>query len=203
MPSPLPRGIVGCSRCSLPQRQRPSPKSRRVGSPHYLFRGLLSVHTRYGLNTRRVALRPSTPEALKISLPTSPLRLLPTGATVVGWDLHPLKIRAFSRRTGFGIGCTSFPYSTPTKKRRSNRACRSVSSLAFRFPGIYSITREDVLVATEDDPENPDNRHGYRGSLHYPLSSARRHVQKDSKTCRSRVLAVLAETQPFQPGPIS
>ena len=96
-----PGGIVGCSRCSLPQRQRPSPKSRRVGSPHYLFRGLLSVHTRYGLHTRRVALRPSTPEALKISLPTSPLRLLPTGATVVGWDLHPLKIRAFSRRTGF------------------------------------------------------------------------------------------------------
>ena len=55
--------------------------------PHYLFRGLpttkslvglLSVHSRYGLHTRRVALRPSTPEASEISLPTSPLRLLPT-----------------------------------------------------------------------------------------------------------------------------
>ena len=34
-----------------------------------------------------------------MSLPTSPLRLLPTEATLVGWDLHPLKIRAFSRRT--------------------------------------------------------------------------------------------------------
>ena len=44
-------------------------------------------------------LRPSTPEASGISLPTSPLRLLPTEATFVGWDSHPLKIRAFSRRT--------------------------------------------------------------------------------------------------------
>ena len=63
--------------------------------PHYPFRGLLSVHSRYGLHTRQVALRPSTPEASEMSLPTSPLRLLPTGATLVGWDSHPLKIRAF------------------------------------------------------------------------------------------------------------
>ena len=34
-----------------------------------------------------------------MSLPTSPLRLLPTAATFVGWDSHPLKFRAFSRRT--------------------------------------------------------------------------------------------------------
>ena len=34
-----------------------------------------------------------------MSLPTSPLRLLPTGATFVGWDSHPLEFRAFSRRT--------------------------------------------------------------------------------------------------------
>ena len=93
--------------------------------PHCPFRdlpttkslvGLLSVHSRYGLHTRQVALRPSTPEALAISSPTSPLRLLPTclpsfrpvcrtgrrrqaGATLVGWDSHPLEIRAFSRRT--------------------------------------------------------------------------------------------------------
>ena len=38
---------------------------------------------RYGL-TRGVALRPFTPEASAISLPTSPLRLLPTEATLVG-----------------------------------------------------------------------------------------------------------------------
>ena len=34
-----------------------------------------------------------------MSLPASPLRLLPTAATFVGWDFHPLKFRAFSRRT--------------------------------------------------------------------------------------------------------
>ena len=34
-----------------------------------------------------------------MSLPPSPLRLLPTGATFVGWVSHPLKIRAFPRRT--------------------------------------------------------------------------------------------------------
>ena len=34
-----------------------------------------------------------------MSLPCSPLRLLPTAATFVGWDSHPLEFRAFSRRT--------------------------------------------------------------------------------------------------------
>ena len=104
-----PGGTVGCARCSLPQRQQPSPKFSRVGSRIALFEACSAFTTRYGLHTRRVALRPSTPEASEISLPTSPLRLLPTclpsfrrrqaGATVVGWDSHPLEIRAFSRRT--------------------------------------------------------------------------------------------------------
>ncbi len=34
-----------------------------------------------------------------MSLPSPPLRLLPTAATFVGWDSHPLEFRAFSRRT--------------------------------------------------------------------------------------------------------
>ena len=54
---------------------------------------------RFGLHTRGVALRPFTPEASEISLPTSLLQLPPTVATLVGWESHPLKIRAFSRRT--------------------------------------------------------------------------------------------------------
>jgi hypothetical protein len=36
------------------QQLRPSPKSKRIGSPHCLFRGLLSVHIRYGLPVRQI-----------------------------------------------------------------------------------------------------------------------------------------------------
>src|SRR3982750_4519947 len=44
--------------------------------------------------------RPFASKASAASLPPPPLRLLPAGATrVAGRDLHPLKIRAFSRRT--------------------------------------------------------------------------------------------------------
>src|SRR5512135_338373 len=44
--------------------------------------------------------RPFPSAASAASLPPPPLRLLPAGTTrVAGRDLHPLKIRAFSRRT--------------------------------------------------------------------------------------------------------
>ena len=81
------------------QRRRPSPADHRVGSRIAVFEACSAFTARFGLHTRGVALRPFTPEASEISLPTSLLRLLPTVATLVGWDSHPLKIRAFSRRT--------------------------------------------------------------------------------------------------------
>ena len=90
-----PGGTVGCSRCPLPQRRRPSPFLSRVGSRITFFEACSAFSARFGLHTRRVALRPFTPEASETSLPSSPLRLLPTGATLVGWDSHPLEIRAF------------------------------------------------------------------------------------------------------------
>ena len=49
--------------------------------PHYPFRGLLSVHSRYGLPARGVAKRPFPSKAPAASLPPPPLRLLPAGAT--------------------------------------------------------------------------------------------------------------------------
>ena len=94
-----PGGTVGCARCSLPQRRRPSPAVRRVSSRISFFEACSAFTARYGLHTRGVASRPFTPEASEMSLPPSPLRLLPTGATFVGWVSHPLKIRAFPRRT--------------------------------------------------------------------------------------------------------
>ncbi len=42
---------------------------------------------------------PSIPEAPDVSLPPRLLRLLPAGAKVAGRDSHPLKGRAFARRT--------------------------------------------------------------------------------------------------------
>src|SRR6516164_8094562 len=44
------------------------------------FRGLLSVHSRYGLHAHQVAMRPSSPEASAASSPPLLLRLLPSGA---------------------------------------------------------------------------------------------------------------------------
>ena len=94
-----PAGPLGARVAVFFQRRRPSPANHRVGSRIAVFEACSAFTARYGLHTRGVALRPFTPEASEISLPTSPLRLLPTEATLVGWDFHPLKIRAFSRRT--------------------------------------------------------------------------------------------------------
>src|SRR5271169_1868734 len=46
---------------------------------HRPFRGLLSVHSRYGLHAHRVAMRPFSPKASAASLPPPLLRLLPGG----------------------------------------------------------------------------------------------------------------------------
>jgi len=43
--------------------------------------------------------RPFPSKASAVSLPPLPLRLLPAGTTIAGWELHPLKNDAFSRRT--------------------------------------------------------------------------------------------------------
>jgi len=80
--------------------------------PHHAFRGLLSVHSRYGPHIRRVAIPPFTPEASAASLPPRLLQLLPAGAKVAGWDSHPLKDRALARRT---------PTSTLTGRRGAKR----------------------------------------------------------------------------------
>src|SRR5262249_4825317 len=67
--------------------------------PHRSLRGLLSVHSRYGLAARGAAKAAFPSKAPTDSLPPPPLRLLPAGAKVAGQELHLLKIGAFPRRT--------------------------------------------------------------------------------------------------------
>ena len=65
------------ARPSPPSAAFPVKKSGRL--LQLLFRGLLSVHSRYGLHARGVAKRPFPSKAPTASLPPLPLRLLPGG----------------------------------------------------------------------------------------------------------------------------
>src|SRR3954463_16733212 len=108
MPSSLPRWPTGSDR-SWDGLFQPFPRSPAAAAfparlpgrrPHRSFRGLLDVHSRYGLSTRCTAER-------YICLEGSDGFVTSTAAPIAtGWsdpvtrrDLHPLKIRDFSRRT--------------------------------------------------------------------------------------------------------
>ena len=86
---------------AFPDRRRPSPSLRRVGSRNTLFEAC-SAFTR--VPARLLAKPPNggpfTPECFSLHrYLRKPLWLLPTEATRVGWDSHPLGKRAFPRRT--------------------------------------------------------------------------------------------------------
>ncbi len=94
-----PGAAAGCLLRSLPQPYQPSPKWRSGRPAQRPFRGLLSVHSVYGLHTRAATnSRHASPEASTTLLPPQLLRLLPAGA-VAGWDSHPQESAALSRRT--------------------------------------------------------------------------------------------------------
>ena len=71
---------------------------------HYPFRGLLSVHSRYGLHAHRVAIATLCIEGFS-GFVTSTAASIVTGRNepVPGRDFHPLWTSAFARRT-FGLG---------------------------------------------------------------------------------------------------
>jgi hypothetical protein len=99
-----PGAAVGCLVCSLPQPCQPSPiwlSGRPARRP---FRGLLGVHSRYGLHTHAATNSwHASPKASTVSLPPQLLRSLPAGA-IAGWDFHPLGSAAFPRRTPTPVG---------------------------------------------------------------------------------------------------
>ena len=112
------------SRRSLPGRSAAFPFLAEGRLPRLMFRGLLSVHSRFGPRGRWASYRLSSSlgrlhrfrlrarlgyrVSCKALLPEcfsscrylhAPLWLLPAGATVAGWDSHPQGTRAFPRRT--------------------------------------------------------------------------------------------------------
>ena len=94
-----PVELLGASIVLLPQQRRPSPNFRRVGFHITLFEACSAFTARYGLSTRRIPNGPSTLKASVISLPPRLFQLLPAGTIITGWELHPLRIGTFSRRT--------------------------------------------------------------------------------------------------------
>ncbi len=100
MPSPLPRQV----RWNPFARTIPSLSAfpaRQVGRLlHQPFRGLLSVHSRYGLPARRVAYATFYTEGFS-SFVASAAASVATGwnEPVPGRDIPPLKTHVFSRRT--------------------------------------------------------------------------------------------------------
>src|SRR5207244_2148470 len=76
-------------------RRRPSPSSRWVGSRIRSFEACTAFTS---VTACQLAESPSDPDSSKaptISLPLSPLRLLPAGTTVAGRASHPLKTNTY------------------------------------------------------------------------------------------------------------
>jgi hypothetical protein len=71
---------------------QPSPPLVAGRPAHRPFRGLLSVHSRYGLHTRRGHQVTPLPEGFRHFVTSMPAPVLPAGA-VAGWGLHPLEKR--------------------------------------------------------------------------------------------------------------
>ena len=98
VPLPLPRRIQGPDRsCFQPPRRGSVGASLTAAFPsilvgrlpHYSFRGLLGIHSRYGPLTRGIAKRSFPSQASTASLPPPPLGLLPAGATSCRAGLTP------------------------------------------------------------------------------------------------------------------
>jgi hypothetical protein len=100
MLSPLPRQVRVTKSLITNPSSSAFPKLRMGRLLHYRFRGLLSVHSRYGLQTRRVAYATLYTGGLG-GFVTSTAAPIATGWSdpVPGRVFFPLWTSAFSRRT--------------------------------------------------------------------------------------------------------
>jgi hypothetical protein len=128
MPTPIPRRNRRVLIVLFPY-DNGLPQIEGGSASAMLFRGLLSVHSRFGLHARQVAQGdPLHRSTSADSSPPPPLRLLPAGTTVAGWDSHPLKIAAFARHM-------AHPKKSDTQHRKynpRNRAGRFAMDCSFR-----------------------------------------------------------------------
>ena len=109
MPSPLPRWDrwvksfrdegLPAPRCSPATAAFPVKEAGRL--PRCTFRGLLGVHLRYGLPTRRAARRHVCLEGSDgfVTSAAAPIASGWKRSNLAGWDSHPLGNRTLSRRT--------------------------------------------------------------------------------------------------------
>jgi hypothetical protein len=101
--------------------------------PRYVFRGLLSVHSRYGLHTCQVTYMTLYTRGFSRFVASTAAPIATGWSDLAGRDSHPLRNRAFARRT----------------KNRALRICRAnlspmeqQSQLAFATPKccIWTVT---------------------------------------------------------------
>jgi hypothetical protein len=92
----IARGTVYSNRFHSSPATAAFPILLRGRRPHWSFRGLLDVHSRYGLSARRAAKRPVCLEGSD-GFVTSAAAPIATGWSdpVAGWELHPLKTNTF------------------------------------------------------------------------------------------------------------
>ena len=121
-----PGGIDGALSLCSPPPTAAFPVRQAGRLPRYLFRGLLGVHSRYGLHACWVALRnPSSSECFsEIRYLLSPPRLLPAGATSCRVGLSPTGNRRLC--TAHRIGRTSWRFDvTPCADQEVIIECRA------------------------------------------------------------------------------
>ncbi len=88
----IARGTVYSNRLPFIPSDGGLPLPNAGSAPHWSFRGLLDVHSRYGLSARRAAMRPVCLEGSD-GLVASTAAPIATGWSdpVAAWELHPLK----------------------------------------------------------------------------------------------------------------
>ena len=174
MPSPLPRWghRRGCCRSPKPVTAAfPIPLLGRL--PHYAFRGLLGVHACYGLPARGVAQGDPFHRRLRqyryLHCRSDCYRL---ERPLAGWELHPLKIDTFPRRTK-GTHLISLPRESvwvflgPTAGPN-----RGLQPQVFHH-GLHPSVRTIRLASRHRPPQG--NEFWFRLTLRNPLQPISRH----------------------------